>query len=147
EYSTGSPRGQQHPPMFRKQSHKTSGSTSSKSAFHSVLQATKIPLPGLPEIENAIKAVMDTFKTSGYNDDQCTSLAIQLGRLSLIVDASDVAQHPELLEISSHLWIIKDRLEKENKSRSRPGIPSAERRLQIVANLRQEINDLIDNTQ
>ncbi|KAG9076610.1 hypothetical protein FRC06_009412 [Ceratobasidium sp. 370] len=72
---------------------------------------------------------------------------MQLERLSLIVETFDVAQYPELLEISSHLCIIKDRFEKEKKSRSRPGIPSAERRLQTLANLRQEISDFISNAQ
>ncbi|KAG9094434.1 hypothetical protein FS749_012487 [Ceratobasidium sp. UAMH 11750] len=72
---------------------------------------------------------------------------MQLGRLSLIVEAADVTQHLELLEISSHLNMIKDRFEKENKNRFRPGVPSAEQRLQAFADLRQEINDFVNNAQ
>ncbi|KAG8743027.1 hypothetical protein FRC10_000478 [Ceratobasidium sp. 414] len=59
-------------------------------------RATKPPLPGLAEVEEAMRSWISSIKAQGYDDERGQLLANRIERLLGIVREFEAVRHPEL---------------------------------------------------
>ncbi|KAG9075836.1 hypothetical protein FS749_012459, partial [Ceratobasidium sp. UAMH 11750] len=138
--------------MFRKsKGGKTASSKVSVSAWRSAvydpLHAIEIPLPGFAELQHGVRGLIDSVRTQGYNDEQCTLLLTRVERLLDVLQEFSEPQYFDFTEISRKLLEIKEIFENESKRQFRIGILGAEQRQCLLDNLRDEVNGLVEETQ
>ncbi|KAG8743026.1 hypothetical protein FRC10_000477 [Ceratobasidium sp. 414] len=59
-------------------------------------RATKPPLPGLAEVEEAMRSWISSIKALRYDDERCQLLAKRIERVLGIVQEFKTARHPGL---------------------------------------------------
>ncbi|KAF8602131.1 hypothetical protein BDV93DRAFT_557897 [Ceratobasidium sp. AG-I] len=59
--------------------------------------ANFVPLPGVGEMESAVKSLIAAMKATGYENDQCESLAQRLDSLIAVADTCN--DHKDFAEM------------------------------------------------
>ncbi|KAF8602077.1 hypothetical protein BDV93DRAFT_509542 [Ceratobasidium sp. AG-I] len=125
-----------------------------------------VPLPGVGEMRDIVKGLMNIAKATGYKTDQCESLARRFGGLIAVADTS--RGHEDFTEILrqasrfipkstivlaaytalSQLQEMKTRFEKKLAHKSKfSRIYYVQARLQAYENLSRELSEVMESTQ
>ncbi|QRV80201.1 hypothetical protein RhiJN_08216 [Ceratobasidium sp. AG-Ba] len=102
------------------------------------------PLPGLTEIEESVKAWIDTMKTQGYNDEECRWLSDRIERLLSVVQSFDESQYTEFSLTAKAIYEIHEAFEKESRATWKSGMLNAERRQRMIRDLNHRIDNVVE---
>ncbi|KAF8602129.1 hypothetical protein BDV93DRAFT_524318 [Ceratobasidium sp. AG-I] len=105
-----------------------------------------IPLPGVHEIESVVTGLINAVKATGYEKDQCESLARRLDSLIAVTDACK--EHADFAELLNLLQDVKSRFETKLKHKSKlPGVLRVQDRLRAYEHLSSELTELVERAQ
>ncbi|QRV94690.1 hypothetical protein RhiJN_22708 [Ceratobasidium sp. AG-Ba] len=102
------------------------------------------PLPGLTDMEEAVKVWIDSMKTQGYNDDECRWLSDRIERLLGVVRSFDETQYNGLSSMTSNLYEIYETFQKDSRAKWKSGVLNAERRHSMIRDLNHKIDNLVE---
>ncbi|KAF8594488.1 hypothetical protein BDV93DRAFT_515743 [Ceratobasidium sp. AG-I] len=103
-----------------------------------------VPLPGMGELEGAVKSLIDVLKSSGYNNKQCDLVANRFERLLRILRPAE--QLEGVQSALRQLAEIKDTMETGLKRKLPAGTAGAQHRLEVLDTARSQINELMTDT-
>ncbi|QRV94687.1 hypothetical protein RhiJN_22705 [Ceratobasidium sp. AG-Ba] len=102
------------------------------------------PLSGLVEIEEAVKAWVDSMKTQGYNDEECRWLSDRIERLLTVAGSFDESPSTEFSLMAKTLYEIHEAFEKDSRATWKSGMLNAERRQRMIRDLNHRIDNVVE---
>ncbi|KAG8790570.1 hypothetical protein FRC12_011536 [Ceratobasidium sp. 428] len=107
--------------------------------------AANVSLPGFVELGDMVKELVEDWKAD-HNDGELAWLTTRLEDLCSLIHEFDMAEHPDISNVSRKFHELKDSLAEKSKPRPRSGMRSTERKQRLLDNLNREIDRIVEMT-